>query len=59
MRLTSKETFKTSMGTAFIVDSNFNLKVGDNVIINEVQYKIKNIMEHSRPSDSNSIAIFV
>ncbi|MGN0688910.1 MAG: hypothetical protein ACI4KH_00655 [Oscillospiraceae bacterium] len=59
MKLTSKETFNTSMGTVFIINSGFDLKVGDDIIINDVKYKIKKIMEHSRLSDSNSIAIFV
>ena len=59
MKLTSKEIYKTSMGTAFIIDNNPDIKVGDDIIINEVKYTIKNIVTRSRPSELNSIAIFV
>lgn len=59
MNLISKEMFKTSMGTAFIVDSSSKINVGDDIIINGTQYKIKKIIEHSRPTDFNSVAIFV
>lgn len=59
MRLTSKEMYKTSMGTAFIIDKSYKLKVGDEVVINGVQYKIKNVINNSRPSNLNSVAILV
>ena len=59
MKLTSKEIYNTSMGTVFIIDNNPKIKVGDDIIINEVKYTIKNIVTRSRPSELNSVAIFV
>lgn len=60
INLTSKEIFKTSMGTAFVIDKNaLDIKIGDTIIINGSHYKIKKIIEHSKPTDKNSIAIFV
>lgn len=59
MKLTSKEKYKTSMGTAFIVDNDNELEIGKAVIIDGVQYTIKRITSPSRPSKLNKVAIFV
>ena len=55
----AKEKFNTSFGTAFVVDNPPELKAGEEVSINERIYRIRSITLPSRPTDTNSIVIFV
>lgn len=55
----SIEKFKTSFGTAFIIECEEKLFVGQTIIIDNTEYTIKKVQMQSLPNSTNLIAVFV
>ena len=59
VKVTSIEKFDTSFGLAFIIKAVENLKVGQQIMIDNTVYRIKKIQMQSTPSADEKITIFV
>lgn len=57
LELESTELFHTSWGTACVVDSNNELKVGETITINGEKWKIKRILFPPKPDDKRVAVI--
>lgn len=58
MKVISKDKFKTSLGTIFLVEGNTLLKTGEMIIIDDMEYIIKKIIMPTTP-DSDLISVVV
>ena len=59
MKVTSKEKYNTTFGKAYILNGIHNIEVGQTIIIDGEQYKIKRILLPSRPNENDSLIVFV
>ena len=59
MKVISIEKFNTSFGLAFIIKAIDNLKVGQQIMIDDSVYQIRKIQMQSTPSDAEAITVFV
>lgn len=59
MKVTSKEKYNTTFGKAYILNGVYNIEVGQTIIIDDEQHKIKRILLPSRPNENDSLIVFV
>ena len=59
MKVTSKEKYNTTFGKAYILNGDHDIKVGQTIIIDNEQHKIKRILLPSRPNENNDLTVFV
>lgn len=59
MKVTSKEKYNTSFGKAYILTGVNDIKVGQTIIIDDEQHKIKRILLPSRPNENDDLIVFV
>lgn len=59
MKVTSIDRFNTSRGLAFIVEYIDNIKVGQQIMIDDTVYRVKYIQMQTTPIEKETITIFV
>ena len=57
--INARDQVSTSFGIAFLIDDPPELNVGESVLIDGKIYQIKRILLSSRPTENNTVVIFV
>lgn len=51
--------YNTSLGKTFVIKNNLSLKVGDNIHVGDKTYKVKRLIQPTKPMEDELISVVV
>lgn len=51
--------YNTSLGKTFVIKNNLSLKVGDNIHVGDKIYKVKRLIQPTKPMEDELISVVV